>query len=136
MMADGQYQRAADYAVELANQANYGAKRWTDPFVPAFDLRVTMATNGPVTGYSRSVDFATGVASVNWSDARGGFQRQLFVSRPDDVIVWRSRGRKRAQWIAICNYPCVSRRGREVGRRNRRSRTECEKRSLPPRMAG
>jgi hypothetical protein len=94
MLADGEYQRAADFVVELSRKEGYGAKRWTDPFVPAFDVRVTMATNSPVTGYSRSVDFATGIAAVNWSDARGGFQRQLFVSRPDDVIVLAIKGPK------------------------------------------
>jgi len=94
MLADGQYQRAADFVVELSKKEGYGAKRWTDPFVPAFDVRVTMATNGPVTHYSRSVDFATGIAAVNWNDERGGFQRQLFVSRPDDVIVLAIQGPK------------------------------------------
>ena len=94
MLADGQYQRAADFVVELSKKEGYGAKRWTDPFVPAFDVRVTMPTNGPVTDYSRSVDFATGVAAVNWSDARGSFHRQLFVSRPDDVIVLAIKGPK------------------------------------------
>jgi predicted GH43/DUF377 family glycosyl hydrolase len=94
LLADGQYQRAADFVVELSKHEGYGGKRWTDPFVPAFDVRVTMAANGSVSGYSRSVDFATGVAAVNWSDTRGGFQRQLFASRPDDVIVLAIKGPK------------------------------------------
>lgn len=94
MLADGEYQRAADFVVELSKKEGNGAKRWTDPFVPAFDVRVMMATHGPVADYSRSVDFATGIAAVNWSDARGGFQRQLFVSRPDDVIVLAIKGAK------------------------------------------
>jgi hypothetical protein len=87
MLADGQYQRAADFVVELSQKEGYGPKRWTDPFVPAFDVRVTMASDGPASRYARSLDFATGVAAVNWNDARGGFRRQLFVSRPDDVVV-------------------------------------------------
>ena len=56
MLADGEYQRAADFVVELSEKEGYDAKRWTDPFVPAFDVRVTMASDGPVNGYSRSVD--------------------------------------------------------------------------------
>lgn len=94
LLADGQYQRAADLVVELSKNEGYGAKRWTDPFVPAFDIRVTMVNRGQVSDYSRSVDFANGVAAVNWNDARGGFQRQLFVSRPDDVIVLAIKGPK------------------------------------------
>ena len=87
LLAAGQYQRAADYVVELSHQQGWGGKRWTDPFIPAFDLRVKMAPQGAVRGYERSVDFATGVASVRWSDDRGEFRRRLFVSRPDDVVV-------------------------------------------------
>ena len=92
MLAAGDYQRAADFVVERAKLAGYGGKRWTDPFVPAFDVRVKMSANGAVGNYSRTVDFATGVAAVNWSDARGEFQRQVFVSRPDDVVVLAIKG--------------------------------------------
>jgi hypothetical protein len=95
LLATGEYQRAADRVVELSRQQGYGGKRWTDPFVPAFDLRVTMMTNGAVENYSRSVDFATGVAAVNWSDARGEFLRRLFVSRPDDVVALDLRGSRK-----------------------------------------
>ena len=87
MFADGQYQRAADYVVELSHKENYGGKRWTDPFIPAFDLRLQMPARGQVKDYQRSVDFQTGVAAVRWQDDRGEFCRRLFVSRPDDVVV-------------------------------------------------
>ena len=94
MLAAGEYQRAADFVVELSKKSGYAGKRWTDPFVPAFDVRVKMVGNATVGNYLRSVDFATGVAAVSWSDERGAFQRQLFVSRPDDVVVLRIKGPK------------------------------------------
>jgi hypothetical protein len=47
MLAGGQYQRAADYVVELSHQAGWGEKRWTDPFIPAFDLRIKMSLRAP-----------------------------------------------------------------------------------------
>ncbi len=94
MLADGQYQRAADFVVELSKKEGYGVKRWTDPFVPAFDVRVKMLGDTTVDNYSRSVNYATGVASVNWTDPRGAYQRQLFVSRPDDVVVLSIKGAK------------------------------------------
>ena len=87
MMAEGQYQRAADYVVELSKDQGYGGKRWTDPFVPAFDLKIAMAPIGTVEDYGRSVNFSTGTVSVKWKDSRGEFQRRLFVSRPDDLVV-------------------------------------------------
>ena len=92
MIADGQYQRAADYVVELSHKEGYGGKRWTDPFIPAFDLRVRMAAKGQVREYQRSVDFQTGVAAVGWRDDRGEFCRRLFVSRPDDVVALQIAG--------------------------------------------
>jgi hypothetical protein len=92
MLAEGRYQQAADYVVQLSHQEGWGGKRWTDPFIPAFDLRVRMEAKGQVRGYARSVDFSTGVASVRWADDRGGFSRRLFVSRPDDVVVLSIEG--------------------------------------------
>ncbi len=92
MLADGRYQRAADFVVELSKKEGYGEKRWTDPFVPAFDVRVKMLGETTVENYSRSVNYETGEASVNWSVPRGFYQRQLFVSRPDDVIVLSIKG--------------------------------------------
>jgi hypothetical protein len=91
-MADGDYQKAADLVVELANRNGYKGKHWTDPFIPACDLQIRMDHRGAMRNYERSVDFATGVASVAWDDDRGRFSRRLFVSRADDVIVMSIRG--------------------------------------------
>ena len=87
MFAQGEYQRASDYVVDLSKKEGWGGKRWTDPFIPAFDLHIKMVPQGEVRNYSRSVDFATGLVSVDWQDQRGPFSRKLFVSRPDDVVV-------------------------------------------------
>lgn len=97
MLANGQYQRASDYVVELSQKENYGPKRWTDPFIPAFDIRIRMGSDGEIKDYSRSVDFSTGVASVNWSDRGGSFKRRLFVSRSDDAVVLSIAGQKKGK---------------------------------------
>ncbi len=95
MIADGQYKRATEYVVEISKTEGYGEKRWTDPFIPAFNIRIMMEPAGEVKDYSRSVDFSTGVASVRWSDTRGSFMRQVFVSRADDAIVLSITGEKK-----------------------------------------
>ncbi len=87
MISDANYQKAADYVVELSKKEGWGAKRWTDPFIPAFDLLVNMDSKGQVQDYLRSVDFQTGQASVKWEDENGKFLRRLFVSRADNVVV-------------------------------------------------
>jgi len=87
MLAQGDYQGAAELVVELTQREGWGGKRWTDPFVPACDIRVTMPPRNGVRNYKRSVDFETGVARVQWTDPRGTFIRRVFVSRPDNVVV-------------------------------------------------
>ena len=97
LMAKGEYQRAADLVVEVSKSEGYGAKRWTDPFIPAFDLRVQMAGRGEPRNYARSVDFQTGVASVRWEEAQGPYQRRLFVSRTEDVVALSITGPGKGQ---------------------------------------
>ena len=87
LMANGKYQKAADYVVKLSHDEGYGGKRWTDPYVPAFDLKVAMPAAGNVRNYLRGVDFPTGVAAVRWEDDRGRFLRRVFISRPDNIAV-------------------------------------------------
>lgn len=95
MLSKGEYQQAADFVVELSKKEGYKEKRWTDPFIPAFNIKVIMDANGVVSNYSRSVDFSTGVTLVKWSDANGSFQRRLFVSRADSVVVLSIQGQKK-----------------------------------------
>lgn len=92
MMGEGNYQAAADLVVATADKAGYGGKRWTDPFVPACDLKLRMEPAGTEENYQRSVDFTTGVAAVRWTDNRGSFQRNVFASRADDVVVLSLKG--------------------------------------------
>lgn len=87
LLEQGQYQKAADLVVENSKKEGYDFKRWTDPPIPAFNIKLTMTPDGEIRNYQRSVDFATGVASVNWSDNRGAFERRLFVSRADDAVI-------------------------------------------------
>jgi len=60
----------------------------TDPFHPAFILRLAMKERaaGP-TNYLRTQDFETGDLAVRWTDESGDWERRLFASRPDRVVV-------------------------------------------------
>ena len=97
MLADGQYQKAADFVVALSKAEGFGGKRWTDPFIPAFNIRVIMPASGEIKNYARSVDFSTGETSVKWTDEKGTYQRRLFVSRADDAIVLSITGNKKGK---------------------------------------
>jgi hypothetical protein len=96
MIEEGQYSQAAEFVSELGHKQGYRGLRWTDPLIPAFDLKITMSPAGQIRDYSRSLDFQTGVASVQWKDDRGVLMRRLFVSRADNVAVLSLRGERNA----------------------------------------
>ena len=80
----GLYKQATQFAFDLSGQDDF---MYPDPFVPAFDMNVKTDAQGQVTDYMRSVDFQTGQATVHWADDRGEFERRMFVSRADKVVV-------------------------------------------------
>lgn len=58
----------------------------TDNYHPAFDLEIDTVPSAPFTGYRRSIDLATGVATVSWHEGSATHRRDCFVSRADDVM--------------------------------------------------
>jgi alpha-L-fucosidase 2 len=80
---------------------------WVDPYHPAFDLEMVHAPHGPFTHYRRRLDFATGVACVEWRAAGVTYTRETFVSRADDVVVMRVRASRRGHLHAslrLCQH--------------------------------
>ncbi|SMP71257.1 Glycosyl hydrolase family 65, N-terminal domain [Neorhodopirellula lusitana] len=87
----GLYKQASHLAFDLSGQDDF---LYPDPFVPAFDLSVKMASDTEPSEYARSLDFQTGEATVQWTDQQTVFQRRLFVSRKDSVAVLSISGSK------------------------------------------
>jgi len=97
MLAEGRYKDAAGFLDSKLWEAGYPA-RVVDPYYPAFDLQIEPAKPGffepakiPFTHYRRSVSFETGEVSVTWKEGEATFERQLFVSRADDIVVMRMK---------------------------------------------
>ena len=87
------YPEATRYMMEQGRaRGGYAGLMFTDPFHPGFELRLKGPPVGTVRDYRRTEDFATGEVSVRWTDDRGRFERRLFVSRPDNVVVLSLRG--------------------------------------------
>ncbi|GAA3756143.1 glycosyl hydrolase family 95 catalytic domain-containing protein [Salinactinospora qingdaonensis] len=69
--------------------------RWVQPFHPAFAIRVRISDTAqetspdPVAAYRREVDYRTGVVTARWRRDGGEWRSECFVSRADDVVVWR-----------------------------------------------
>lgn len=87
----GLYQQATELAAEFSGQTDFYGP---DPFVPAFDMNIHMISKGDVKNYVRSVDFTTGEAKVQWADDRGTFERKIFASRADSLVVLMITGPK------------------------------------------
>jgi alpha-L-fucosidase 2 len=92
LMQQGKFEEAARVPVTVRKQEGYNDER--DPFIPAFDLRVQQEPAN-ISRYQRSTNYQTGEAVVDWQDDNGIFQRRLFVSRADSVIVLSIKGTAR-----------------------------------------
>ncbi|MEI7902982.1 MAG: glycoside hydrolase N-terminal domain-containing protein, partial [bacterium] len=67
----------------------------TDPFHPAFLLKLKMTgLAGATKNYLMTEDFRSGELAVRWTDERGDWERKVFVSRPDNVVVMSVTGPK------------------------------------------
>ncbi len=88
---DGKFEEAAKIPVELSKEEGYDGKLWNDPYIPAFDLKIEMDAEN-IEKYVRSVNFETGEAIVDWRQKGQIYQRKLFCSRSDTVIVMIIKG--------------------------------------------
>ncbi|WP_442588054.1 glycosyl hydrolase family 95 catalytic domain-containing protein [Pedobacter sp. AW31-3R] len=88
-LMEGKYPEAAAIPARLRKDQGYDDIR--DPFIPAFDLKISQ-TAGDIRAYQRALNFETGEAIVNWTDQQGSFERKVFVSRADSVIVLSIKG--------------------------------------------
>ncbi|HVT82396.1 MAG TPA: glycoside hydrolase N-terminal domain-containing protein [Phycisphaerae bacterium] len=75
----------ATYAA--AQKQNFPGLTYTDPFLPAFELKLKMPSAGTPRDYLRSENFQTGEVAIHWTDDAGGFTRQLFISRANNTAV-------------------------------------------------
>jgi alpha-L-fucosidase 2 len=87
LMLQGKYKEALDLSLEASEKAGLPQGAGHPQAHPAFDLRIDTAGRHAVTNYLRTLDFESGEVRVIWTDNAGVWQRQSFVSRPDDVVV-------------------------------------------------
>ncbi|MDT8432362.1 MAG: glycoside hydrolase N-terminal domain-containing protein [Bacteroidales bacterium] len=88
---DGKFVEAAEMVPKIREEQSYPDIR--DPFIAAFNLRIQQPADS-AKRYQRSVDFMTAEACVSVENQQNSFQRSTFVSRSEDIIVVRLKGRK------------------------------------------
>jgi alpha-L-fucosidase 2 len=89
LVIDGKTDQAQQLVRQLKLEGSFPHYNTTDPFVGSCSLDLRMADGSRPADYIRSIDFATGEATVAWRDATGLFHRQFFVSRADDALILR-----------------------------------------------
>ncbi|MET8787393.1 discoidin domain-containing protein [Streptomyces sp. NPDC004589] len=79
----GQYQQANQLAADVQGYqgGGEGSKH------PGYKMTLQMPDAGTVSNYVRSTDYAAGVLKVNWTDDKGSWERDSFVSRTDGATV-------------------------------------------------
>lgn len=78
---------AGDYAGANRDFAGGWSLRWTQPYHPAYELRISTPGMTTANDYTRTTDFRTGEVASGWTDGSGAWTRRAFVSRPDRVVV-------------------------------------------------
>lgn len=86
MMTEGRYKDAEDFYLDKIKKSGY-ANSSTGEFQPGFDLKIKQHSKQAPQTYRRELDFETGEASVSWREGATNFDRSLFVSRANDIIV-------------------------------------------------
>ncbi|MCJ8012084.1 glycoside hydrolase family 95 protein [Paenibacillus sp. KQZ6P-2] len=89
LMLSGQEEKAEPMLVEELQRKDY------DPAMavplPLGDLTIVSAVNEGFKLYSRELDMQSGEVTVRWKDRGAAFERALFASRPEDMIVMEMR---------------------------------------------
>jgi alpha-L-fucosidase 2 len=88
LIREGRYREATRYFLDRISEKGFPKEMiWTDPFHPAFDLRIRTNDSGEAADYVRWLDFETGEAGVRWRGEKGTYERRVFVSRACDAVV-------------------------------------------------
>ncbi|MEF3303190.1 glycosyl hydrolase family 95 catalytic domain-containing protein [Paenibacillus sp. GYB003] len=88
-MRDGDFMAAKTMLTEALAERGYDSKR--EMPLPLGDLKVTMPAHDGFRRYRRSLEMETGEVSVRWESADIAYERTLFVSRRDDLVVCELR---------------------------------------------
>ncbi|MCY9668119.1 glycoside hydrolase family 95 protein [Paenibacillus alginolyticus] len=86
LLMEGKYRKGMRFFADRIAE-NYTGYERVDPYQPAFDLKIHMPVKEAFRKYRRSLDFETGEAVTTWHEDGKRYEKRLFVSRSDDVVV-------------------------------------------------
>jgi alpha-L-fucosidase 2 len=103
IMDDGRYEAADKFFMDKIRNSGYADTR-SGEFQPGFDLEIKREPSAPFTDYGRMINFETGEAQVFWKENGESYERSLFVSRADDVVVLRLTAGKAGHISGIFSF--------------------------------
>lgn len=111
----GQYEDALALSLDAAVKDGMPPGTRNHETISPFSMKIELPKNGTIKNYIRTLDFESGEIKVLWEDQKGQWERNCFVSRPDNVVVqWLTapKGEELNTRISLSNK-VHSRYGRE-----------------------
>ncbi|MDF2657897.1 MAG: alpha-L-fucosidase [Paenibacillus sp.] len=90
LMDAGEYREASGLLAGTLTEQGYESVRETP--LPLADLKIGQPARAGFRHYRRTLDMESGEISVRWEDGGTAYERALFVSRSDDLVVCELRG--------------------------------------------
>lgn len=88
LIMEGRYREGLELSLEAFTDAGMPpGTRSIHGGVSPFSMRIEIPQAGTPKDFLRTLDFESGEVKVLWTDDRGQWVRQTFVSRPDNVVV-------------------------------------------------
>ncbi|WP_348651739.1 glycosyl hydrolase family 95 catalytic domain-containing protein [Paenibacillus silviterrae] len=86
LMSEGKYFDASWNLTNAVKETGYATRLASK--LPLGDISLNMPCTQAFRNYRRSVDMETGEVQVAWQDGGAAFERKLFVSRTDQMVVY------------------------------------------------
>ena len=94
LLEKGLCHEADAYWKSALKEAGWPEFTYSNPAHPAFDMLIRQTTGGLFYDYERSLDMESGEAKTVWRIDDCVFERRMFVSRADDMVVLQMAGSK------------------------------------------
>lgn len=86
LMDEHQFLKASWHLTNAVRESGYNTKLAAR--FPVAEIKLQMPCKEAFRAYQRSLNMETGEVSVKWNEGSAKYERKLFVSRSDDVIVY------------------------------------------------
>ncbi|GEM_PF-6292178 len=87
LILKGKFQEAFYLSLDASAKVGIPIGMGGHRLIPAFEMEIEQQKSGRIKNYLRTIDFESGEIKVLWEDKNGSWERQVFVSRPDNSVI-------------------------------------------------